>query len=75
MKFLAQSNHHDIDPVSFGPSVVGGYATTNLVFGYALNTASSLRLRVGNIFDKSYQFVDGFYTLGRTAQIAFDYRF
>lgn len=75
MKFLAQSNHHDIDPVSFGPSVVGGYATTDLVFGYALNTASSLRLRVGNIFDKSYQFVDGFYTLGRTAQIAFDYRF
>ena len=75
VKFLAQSSHHDIHPVNFGPSIVGGFATTDLVFGYALNTASTLHLRVGNIFDKRYQFVDGFYTLGRTAQITFDYRF
>ncbi len=74
-KFLAQSDHHDIDPLSFGPSVLGGFATTDLVFGYQLTQASSLRLRIGNIFDKNYQYVDGFFTLGRTAQLAFDYRF
>jgi vitamin B12 transporter len=75
LNVLAQSDHHDIDPVSFGPSMVGGFATTDLVFGYQLNTATSLRLRIGNLFDKDYQFVDGFYTLGRSAQLAFDYRF
>ena len=72
---LAQSDHHDIDPTSFGPSSVGGFATTDLVLGYRLNAAVSFRLRVGNLFDKDYQFVDGFFTLGRTAQLAFDYRF
>ncbi len=72
---LAQSDHHDIDLISFGPSVVGGFATTDLVLGYRLNAVASLRLRVGNVFDKDYQFVDGFFTLGRTAQLAFDYRF
>jgi len=74
-KVLAHSKHHDIDPVSFAPSVVGGFATTDLVFGYQLNQSSNLRLRLGNIFDKSYQYIDGFFTLGRTAQLAFDYRF
>jgi len=75
VNLLAQSDHHDIDPTTFGSSIVGGFATTDLVLGYRLNATMGLRLRVGNIFDKDYQFVDGFYTLGRTAQLAFNYRF
>ena len=75
VKVLAQSDHHDINPTTFGSSLVGGYASTDLILGYRLNQAMSLRLRAGNIFDKDYQLVDGFYTLGRTAQLTFDYRF
>ncbi len=61
--------------MTFGASVVGGFSTTDLVLGYQLNEATNLHLRVGNLLDKDYQFVDGFYTLGRTAQLAFDYCF
>ncbi|MDG2089708.1 MAG: TonB-dependent receptor [Gammaproteobacteria bacterium] len=75
VKVLAQSDHHDIDPMSFGPSMVGGFATTDVVLGYRLNEAMRFRLRVANAFDKDYQFVDGFYTQGRSVQLAFDYRF
>ncbi len=72
---LGQSEHADINPLSFGESSVGGYAIGNLVAGYRLSDAMSLRLRVGNLFDKDYQIVDGFNTYGRTAQLSFDYRF
>lgn len=75
MKVLAQSDHHDIHPITFGSSMLGGFATTDLVLAYQLNDAIDLRLRIANAFDKNYQFVDGFYTLGRTAQLAVDYRF
>ena len=75
LKVLAQSDHHDIDPMTFAPSMVGGFATTDVVLGYRLSETMSLRLRVGNVLDKDYQFVDGFYTLGRTTQLAFNYNF
>jgi len=75
IKVLAQSKHQDINPLTFGRSRVGGFATTDLTLAYHLNAAVDFRLRIGNAFDKDYQFIDGFYTLGRTAQFAFDYRF
>ncbi|MEX2131431.1 MAG: TonB-dependent receptor, partial [Pseudohongiellaceae bacterium] len=75
LNVLAQSDHADIDPVSFGNSTVAGYATANLVAGYRISAAMNLRLRIGNLFDRDYQIVDGFNTYGRTAQLSFDYRF
>jgi len=75
IKVLAQSKRQDINPLTFGRSRVGGFATTDLTLAYHLNAAVDFRLRIGNAFDKDYQFIDGFYTLGRTAQFAFDYRF
>lgn len=75
LNLLAQSEHADIDPVTFGSSTVGGYALANLVAGYRINDAMNLRLRIGNLLDRDYQIVDGFNTYGRTAQLSFDYRF
>ncbi len=70
-----QSDHLDIDPISFGNSRVAGYGTVNLIAGYKINDAMSLRLRIGNVFDKDYQVVDGFNTYGRTAQLSINYLF
>lgn len=75
LQWLGQSDHRDLDPVSFGPSVVGGYAVLNLVAGYRLGEALTWRLRVGNLLDRDYQIVDGFNTLGRNVQLSMDYRF
>jgi vitamin B12 transporter len=72
---LGQGDHADIDPNTFGPSTVGGYTNVTLVAGYRLTDAAHLRLRIGNLFDRDYQIVDGFNTYGRTAQLSFDYRF
>lgn len=75
LNLLAQSEHADIDPVTFGSSTVGSYALANLVAGYRISDAMTLRLRIGNLFDRDYQIVDGFNTYGRTAQLSFDYSF
>jgi vitamin B12 transporter len=74
-KVLAQSEHLDIDPITFGRSSVSGFTTTDLNLAYHLNNSMDLRLRIANVFDRDYQLVDGFYTFGRTVQLAFDYRF
>ena len=75
LNLLAQSEHADLNPVTFGSSTVGGYALANLVAGYRISNAMNLRLRIGNLFDRDYQIVDGFNTYGRTAQLSFDYSF
>lgn len=75
MNLLAQSSHADIDPVSFGGSTVGGYGVASLVAGYQCGAKTDLRLRIGNLFDRDYQVVDGFNTYGRTAQLSLRHRF
>lgn len=75
INLLAQSDHRDIDPISFGNSSVGGYGTVNLIAGYQISDGLELRLRIGNVTDKDYQVVDGFNTLGRTAQLSLSYQF
>lgn len=75
INLLAQSDHLDIDPISFGNSRVGGYGTVNLIVGYQLSDGLELRLRIGNVTDKDYQVVDGFNTFGRTAQLSLNYQF
>ncbi len=75
INLLTQSNHLDIDPVSFANSHVDGYGMLNLIAGYQISDAMELRLRLGNITDKDYQIVDGFNTYGRTAQLSLSYLF
>lgn len=72
---LAQNEHLDIDPLTFGGSTVGGFGVVNLVAGYRLNDDFDLRLRIGNVLDKEYQIVDGFNTQDRTAQFSLNYSF
>ena len=72
---LAQNEHLDIDPISFGNSTVGGYALVNLIAGYRFSEDLDMRLRIGNLFDKEYQIVDGFNMLERTAQLSLNYSF
>ena len=75
VNLLAQNEHRDIDPVSFGGSTVGGFGIVNLIAGYRFSEEIDLRLRVGNLLGKEYQIVDGFNTQGRTAQLSLNYSF
>jgi len=75
LNLLAQSDHLDVDPVTFGTSEVGGFGVVNLIAGYQLSDDLELRLRIANALDKDYQIVDGFNTLDRNAQLSLHYRF
>ena len=75
VNLLAQNEHLDIDPINFGSSTVGGFGVVNLIAGYRVNEEIDVRLRVGNLFDKEYQIVDGFNTQDRTAQLSLNYSF
>jgi vitamin B12 transporter len=75
VNLLAQNEHLDIDPVSFGSSTVGGFGVVNLIAGYRFSEDLDLRLRIGNALDKEYQIVDGFNTQDRTAQLSLNYSF
>ena len=75
VNLLAQNEHLDIDPVTFGGSTVGGFGVVNLVAGYRFSDEINLRLRIGNLLDKEYQIVDGFNTQDRTAQLSVNFSF
>lgn len=65
----------DLDPVTFGRSHVGGYAVLDTVLAWHLTPALDLQVKIGNIFDKNYEVVDGFNTLGRHAMVNVRHRF
>jgi len=75
LDWLVQSEHHDLDPVTFGRSNKGGYGILNVVAGYDFSDSMALRFRIGNLFDKQYSVVDGFNTYGRTGQLSLDMSF
>jgi len=75
VNLLAQNEHLDIDPINFGSSKVGGFGVVNLIAGYRFSEEIDVRLRIGNLFDKEYQIVDGFNTQDRTAQLSLNYSF
>lgn len=75
VNLLAQNEHLDIDPLTFGSSTVGGFGVVNLVAGYRFSEDLNLRLRIGNLLDKEYQIVDGFNTQDRTAQLSLNLSF
>lgn len=75
VNLLAQNEHQDIDPITYGSSTVGGFGAVNLIAGYRFSEEFDLRLRIGNFLDKQYQIIDGFNTQGRTAQLSLNYLF
>ena len=75
LTWLARSAQKDVDPVTFGTSSVAGNAVFDLVLAYQLLNDLSLQLKVGNLFDKDYQVVDGYNTYGRTALLTTRYQF
>lgn len=70
-----RSDQADLDPVTFGRSQVGGYGVVDTVLAWHLTPALDLQLKIGNLFDKNYEVVDGFNTLGRHAMVNIRHRF
>ena len=70
-----RSDQADLDPVTYGRSRVGGYGVLDTVFEWQLMPALELQLKVGNVFDKNYEVVDGFNTLGRHAMLSARHQF
>lgn len=67
MTWLLRGPQKDVDPVTFGTSTVAGNAVFDLSLGYQVLDDLSLQLKIGNVFNKDYQVVDGYNTYGRTA--------
>ncbi|HDZ07972.1 TonB-dependent receptor domain-containing protein [Pseudohongiella sp.] len=75
LTWLLRGTQKDVDPVTFGTSSVAGNAVFDLAFSYQLLNDFGLQLKIGNLFDKDYQVVDGYNTYGRTALLTTRYIF
>jgi vitamin B12 transporter len=67
---LAQSSRSDI-----GNAELRGYEVLDVLISYQLLDYLTLRGKVGNLFDRDYQLVDGFNTASRTYQATLNYSF
>ena len=65
----------DLDPVTYGRSRVAGYAVLDTVIEWQPMRALNLQLKIGNVFDKDYEVVDGYSTLGRHAMLTARHQF
>ena len=65
-----RSDQADLDPVSFARSRVAGYGVLDTVLEWQVMPALDLQLKVGNVFDNTYEVVDGYATLGRHAMLS-----
>lgn len=75
LTWLLRGTQKDVDPVTYGTSTVAGNAVFDLALAYRLMDDLSLQLKIGNLFDKDYQVVDGYNTYGRTALLTTRYQF
>lgn len=75
LTWLLRGTQKDVDPVTYGTSTVAGNAVFDLAFSYQLVDDFSVQLKIGNLFDKDYQVVDGYNTYGRTALLTTRYQF
>ena len=73
--WLLRGAQKDVDPVTYGTSTVAGNAVFDLALAYQLIDDLSVQLKIGNLFDKDYQVVDGYNTYGRTALLTTRYQF
>lgn len=67
LDWQVRGSQRDVDPVTFGPSEVAGNGIVNTTLSYRMAEQLDLRLKVGNVFDRDYEVVDGFNMHGRTA--------
>lgn len=65
-----RGSQRDLDPVTYGPSEVAGNGIVNTALSYRLTGQLDLRLKVGNVFDREYEVVDGYNMYGRTAVLS-----
>lgn len=70
-----RSHQADLDPVTFGRSRVAGYGLLDTVLEWQVMPALNVQLKVGNVFDKTYEVVDGYATLGRHAMLSAKHAF
>lgn len=70
-----RSHQADLDPLDFSRSRVGGYGVLDTVLAWQLMPALELQLKLGNLFDKNYEVVDGYNTLGRHAMLSARHQF
>lgn len=75
LSWLLRGKQKDVDPVTYGTSTVAGNAVFDLTLAYQLIDDLSLQLKIGNLFDKDYQVVDGYNTYGRTALLTTRFQF
>jgi vitamin B12 transporter len=75
LSWLLRGTQKDVDPVTYGTSTVAGNAVFDLTLAYQIIDDLSLQLKIGNLFDKDYQVVDGYNTYGRTALLTTRYQF
>jgi vitamin B12 transporter len=75
LTWLLRGSQKDVDPVSYGTSSVAGNAVFDLTFAYQLLDDLNVQLKIGNLFDRDYQVVDGYNTYGRTALLTTRYNF
>ncbi len=74
-QWRVRGSQYDVDPVTFGRSEVAGSGVVDLALSWAFTTQFSAQLKIGNLFDKDYQVVDGFNTHGTTALLSARYQF
>ena len=75
LTWLLRGTQKDVDPATFGTSSVAGNAVFDLALAYQIVDDLSVQLKIGNLFDKDYQVVDGYNTYGRTALLTTRYQF
>lgn len=75
LNWQVRGPQRDIDPATFTPSEVAGNGILNASIAYQVADQLDLHLKLGNVFDKDYEVVDGFNMHGRTAMITSRFRF
>ena len=75
LNWEVRSSQADLDPVTFGTSRVGGYGKLDASLQWQWLDAISLQLKVGNLFDKTYEVVDGYNARGRNSMLTARYRY
>lgn len=75
LNWEVRSTQADLDPVTFGTSRVGGYGKLDASLEWQWLDAISLQLKVGNLFDKTYEVVDGYNARGRNSMLTARYRY
>tara|TARA_R110002072_G_scaffold284396_5_gene448762 strand:+ start:102983 stop:104869 length:1887 start_codon:yes stop_codon:yes gene_type:complete len=75
LTWLLRGAQKDVDPVTFGTSSVAGNAVFDLALSYQVIDDLTVQMKIGNLFGKDYQVVDGYNTYGRTALLTTRYQF